>query len=320
MMVDSVDLAVIIVTWNTRQLVLEAIHSLLVDLEDCGVHAGVYVVDCASTDGTVEAIRERYPSVKVYDSPTNLGFAGGNNLALRALGFDNPQTDPNLLPKAVYLLNPDTVVQKGSTAQLLKTLFAHPMNGVVGAKLVYGDGSFQHSAFYFPGLRQIWSEFFPTAGRLREGRFNGRYDRRWYEEHEAFEVDFVLGATMMMRREVILKTGLFDEAFFVYCEEVDWAWRIRKAGYAILTDPRALVVHYGGQSTTQVSAQSQQYLWESRLILYRKHYPQWKYTLAKALVRAGIHAQLRRLARGDIQSASPERLRQAYQHILELAR
>ncbi len=316
----AVDLAVIIVTWNTRQLVLEAINSLLIDLEDCGVSAGVHVVDCASTDGTVQAIRERYPMVTVYPSPTNLGFAGGNNLALRALGFGDPQADFSLLPKAVYLLNPDTVVHKGSTAQLLKTLWAHPTHGVVGARLVYGDGSFQHSAFYFPGLRQIWAEFFPTAGRLREGRFNGRYDRPLYEQSAPFEVDFVLGATMMMRQEVITRIGLLDEAFFVYCEEVDWEWRIRKAGYAILTDPSALVTHFGGQSTVQVSAQSQQYLWESRLILYRKHYPAWKYTLAKALVRAGIHTQLRRLARGEIQSATPERLRQTYERILELAR
>lgn len=318
-MSTPLDLAVIIVTWNTRELVLGAIHSLLLDLETSGVSAGVHVVDCASTDGTVQAIRERYPIVTVYDSPTNLGFAGGNNLALRALGFGDPQADSSLLPKAVYLLNPDTVVERGSTAQLLKTLWEHPTHGVVGARLVYGDGSFQHSAFYFPGLRQIWAEFFPTAGRLREGRFNGRYDRHLYEQSTPFEVDFVLGATMMMRQEVITTVGLLDEAFFVYCEEVDWEWRIRKAGYAILTDPRAKVIHYGGQSTTQVSAQSQQYLWESRLILYRKHYPAWKFTLAKALVRAGMHAQLRRLARGDIQAASSERLRQTYERILELA-
>ncbi|MGV2434121.1 MAG UNVERIFIED_CONTAM: hypothetical protein LVT10_03795 [Anaerolineae bacterium] len=141
-----------------------------------------------------------------------------------------------------------------------------------------------------------------------------------YEQSAPFEVDFVLGATMMMRQEVITRIGLLDEAFFVYCEEVDWEWRIRKAGYAILTDPSALVTHFGGQSTVQASAQSQQYLWESRLILYRKHYPAWKYTLAKALVRAGIHTQLRRLARGEIQSATPERLRQTYERILELAR
>ncbi|MBL8157791.1 MAG: glycosyltransferase family 2 protein, partial [Anaerolineae bacterium] len=165
------------------------------------------------------------------------------------------------LPKAVYLLNPDTITQPGATRQLYDALMNAPDVGLVGAQLAYEDGSFQHSAFGFPGLRQLWTEFFPTPGRLIEGRFNGRYPRALYERGQAFDADCVLGATMMLRREVVEQTGGFDETFFMYCEEIDWAWRIHKAGWRVQCVPAARVVHLAGKSTSQVRPQSVINLW-----------------------------------------------------------
>ena len=99
--------------------------------------------------------------------------------------------------------------------------------GLSGARLIYGDGSFQHSAFSFPGLVQLILDLFVAPARLYESELNGRYPRTLYEQQEPFEVDHPLGATFMLRREAIRDTGLFDEQFRLYCEEIDWAMRIK---------------------------------------------------------------------------------------------
>lgn len=303
-------LAVIIVTWNVCDLALEAVRTLYADLAQSGLSHRVVVVDSASSDGTVEAMRTAFPQVECLASETNLGFAGGNNAGLRLLGFGS-DVPPDTLPEAVYLLNPDTITHLGATRTLYDTLMRFPDVGVVGARLSYGDGSFQHSAFAFPGLRQLWAEFFPLHWRLREGSFNGRYARAAYSGSAPFDVGHTLGATMMLKREVILQTGMFDEQFFMYCEEVDWSWRIHKAGWRILCVPQAHVTHLGGQSSGQVRPRSVINLWDSRLRLYRKHYPKWKLALAQQLVRWGMRRKLR--------STTDPDLRAAYQTVYDMA-
>ncbi|MEL6272118.1 MAG: glycosyltransferase family 2 protein [Chloroflexota bacterium] len=313
------ELAVVIVTWNVRDLALQTLRTLYDDLANSALDATVYVVDSASSDGTAAAIRDQFPDVCLTASEENLGFARGNNTALRQIGFDEPDVDPATLPHAVYLLNPDTITKSGATRTLYDALFSADDVGIVGANLTYGDGSFQHGAFAFPGLRQLYAEFFALPGRFREGHFNGRYPRFLYNGTKPFDVDFTLGATMMLRREAILQTGLFDEDFFMYAEEVDWAWRIHNAGWRALLVPAAYVVHLGGQSTGQASARSTVNLWESRLRLYRKHYPAWKRTAAFAMVRVGMLRKLRRLAFNK--SIPPEQrteLETAYQSIIDM--
>ncbi len=286
------DLAVVLVTWNVRDLALDALDTLYVDLESHGpADSQVWVVDNASHDGTVEAIARRFPQVQLLASVENLGFGAGNNLALRAMGFG--RLKGNELPRAVYLLNPDTRTSAGATSTLYEALVAPPGVGLVGAQLCYEDGSFQHSAFMFPGLRQLWAEFFRLPGRLIEGRFNGRYPRSRYAAGKPFRIDFPLGATMMIRREVIETTGLFDEEFALYCEEIDWAWRIRKAGWRALCVPAALVTHLEGRSSAQARPDSVLKLWRSRARLFRKHYPTWRERAARSLAVHGLQRRLR---------------------------
>lgn len=289
---SAADLAVVIVTRNVCALALDALRSLLVDVETSGLQTDVYVVDSASTDDTVAAIRAEFPQVKLFPSQENRGFGGSNNIAMRRMGFGQPGA---ALPRAVYLLNPDTITQPGATRVLYDALLSEPDVGMVGARLSYGDGSFQHSAFGFPGLRQLWAELFPTPGRLIEATFNGRYPRVLYDGGEPFRVDFVLGATMMLRREVIEQTGMFDEQFFMYCEEIDWAWRMRRAGWAVACVPAARVVHLGGQSTGQARPRSLVNLWTSRLRLFDKYYPRWKRWLARRMVALGMARKIRSL-------------------------
>jgi N-acetylglucosaminyl-diphospho-decaprenol L-rhamnosyltransferase len=313
-----IDLAVIIVSWNTRDLVLNALRSLVADVDAHGPEAAVYVIDNASKDGTVGAVQSAFPQVHLIASEQNLGFAWANNHVLRHIGFgEDNRTD---LPNAVYLLNSDTITQPKATRQLYDVLMSDATIGLVGAQLAYDDGSFQHSAFAFPDLRQLWVEFFPIPGRFIEGRFNGRYPRALYDGQRPFTVDCVLGATMMLRREVVQQTGMFDPQFFMYCEEIDWAWRIHKAGWAVQCVPTAHVTHLAGQSTSQIRTQSFINLWTSRLRLFDKYYPAWKRRVARWMITAGMRRKIRQ-AEGMMQLSLPERvsLVGAYETVYEMA-
>jgi GT2 family glycosyltransferase len=306
----AADLAVVIVNWNVRDLLREALVSLYADLAGSGLSARVIVVDSASADGSAAMVRAEFPQVALFAEPENIGFVRGNNLALRALGLSGPTAEPGG-PRAVYLLNPDTITRPGATRALYEALFAEPRVGLAGANLTYEDGAFQHGAFAFPGLRQLWAEFFWTPGRLIEGRFNGRYPRTAYQSSTPFPVDFVLGAAMMLRAEAIRDVGLMDEGFVMYCEEVDWAWRLRRAGWQARCVPAAHVVHIGGQSSGQVRPQSLIRLWTSRQRLFDLYYPQWKRSAARLLVRMGM----RRLAERARRAGEPADLVAAYEQI-----
>jgi N-acetylglucosaminyl-diphospho-decaprenol L-rhamnosyltransferase len=313
------DLAIIIVTWNVRDLILDALSSLYADLEASNLKAEVYVVDSASTDGTAQVVADNFPQVKLISSDENLGFGGGNNHALRQIGFGTNRSGDEL-PRAVYLLNPDTITKPGATRALYDALMDNPSVGWVGANLSYEDGSFPHGAFAFPGLRQLWVEFFPTPGRLIDGRFNGRYPRMLYDDGQPFAVDFTLGATVMLKREVIEQTGMFDPVFFMYCEEVDWAWRIRDAGWDIQCAPAANVVHLAGKSTSQARPRSIINLWTSRLLLYRRYYPAWKLFLAKRMIAVGMKRKIRQVHQDKtLSSQQRDEIIAAYEQVRTMA-
>lgn len=314
-----VELAVVIVTWNSQAEIGDALESLLNDLEASFDTYRVLVVDGASTDRTVSVVETRFPTVDVIQLGENIGFGQANNAGLAHLGFSAAPDEVNTLPQAVYLLNPDTVTKSGATRALYDALMAQPDVGLVGANLRYGDDSFQHGAFKFPGLRQIWAEFFPTPGRFIEGRFNGRYPRANYAAGKPpFNVDFVLGAAMMLKRDVLLQVGGFDPIFFMYAEEVDLAWRIHGAGWAVQSVPSAHVVHLSGQSTSQVSARSVIHLWESRLKLFKRIMPSWKYAVARWLIIQGMQRKLTQLPPVPDEDAAA--IRNAYQKVIHLAR
>lgn len=314
------DLAVIIVNWNVRDLLRACLRSVYAELDRAAPGAGVWVVDNASGDGSVEMVRREFPQVHLLASEENLGFAAGNNLALRALGFGQGAAEG--CPAAVLLLNPDTELLPGALPALLDGLQQHPRAGIVGPQLQYGDGRFQHSAFDFPGLWQVAIELLPCPGRLHESRLNGRYPRRWYEAGEPFPIGHPLGAAMLVRREAIWQAGLLDESFFMYAEEVDWSLRLRAAGWQAFCVPRARVVHHAGQSTGQLRVESFVNLWRSRKRLYRRHYGRLKVWLTRRLVLAGMGrlARLARIeaARGGIAAEELARRLDAYRRVRQI--
>ncbi len=283
-------LAIIIVSWNTKELLRDSLLAALADAHDSALNTEIWVVDSASSDGTPAMLRDEFPQVKLIASETNLGFAAGNNAALRALGFP-AKIDSQ--PDAVLLLNPDTIVKPGALRTMLDFLLAEPNVGIVGANLQFGDGTFQHGAYAFPGVWQLAIELLPLPGQLYESRLNGRYPRKWIERGVPFPIDHPLGAAMMVQAEAIRQVGLLDENYKMYVEEIDWAWRIKARGWAVYCVPSAHIVHFGGQSTGQIRTESFLNLWRSRARFYRLRYHGWRFSLARQIVRWGMARKAR---------------------------
>jgi GT2 family glycosyltransferase len=300
---EPLDVAIIIVSWNVRDVLSDCLRSLGNELDRSRLHGQVWVVDNASTDGTVALLADLFPQVQVIVNQHNVGFGAGNNQGMRAAAAHHP--------RYYFFLNPDTLIRPSALDKLVKCLDDRPKAGMAGARLVYGDGRFQHSAFAFPGLKQLIFDLYPLPPRLYESWLNGRYPRRYYRPtHPPFAVDHPLGATMLVRADVAESTQGFDESFHMYCEEIDWSWRVRQAGWEIFTVPAAEIVHYGGESTRQIPARSLINLWQSRARLYRKHHSGLRLSLASWLVR-------RRMKRHANKTADPD-LKAAYEQIINI--
>jgi hypothetical protein len=309
------DLAVITVSYNTRQLLADCLEAVLAGMRLSGLAGEVWVVDNASSDGSADMVRQRFPAVHLVAHDENLGFAAGNNLALERIGFGQ-----GVNPRHVLFLNPDTRVVGDALGALVAFLDATPRAGAAGARLVHGDGSFQHSAFRFPGLRQILVDFYPLHQRLVESRFNGRYPRRLYETGRPFVIDHPLGAALMVRGRALAQVGGFDERFFMYCEEIDLCRRLWQAGWEIYAVPAAEIVHLVGQSTGQFRDEMFVALWRSRYLMFEKHESVAFGQAARLLVRCGLRAEARRArAACRLGRLSPAELEQRLSTFAEVA-
>ncbi len=284
-------LAIIIVNWNVADLLRDCLTSLLAEANrHQHLALDIWVVDCASTDQSVAMVRAEFPQVHLITSQKNLGFAGGNNAALREMGFPKPATE---VSEFVLFLNPDTLVKPDALRTMLTFIKSHPKVGLVGANLCFGDGSFQHGAYAFPGLWQLAIELLPLPSRLDESRLNGRYPRQLYAGKKPFPIDHPLGAAMLVRGQAIQQVGLLDEAYHMYVEEVDWAWRMKAAGWAAYCVPTAHIVHFGGQSTGQMQIESFLHLWRSRHRFYHQYYAGLRMMIARQTVYWGMQYRLR---------------------------
>jgi GT2 family glycosyltransferase len=325
------DLGIVIVNWNVRDLLAACLDSIYVDLAQSGLRAGVCVVDNGSTDGSVEMLRAQFPRTRVIEAE-NRGMGAGNNIGLHVLGFDS-STTPNSksqipnpkTPFAALILNPDTVVRPGALRQLIEFLRAYPRAGVAAPKLLNADGSLQHAGFRFPGFGQMFMDLFPPRGRfarLLDSPLNGRYPARAYASGAPFQVDHTLGAAFAVRAETIAECGLFDETFTMYCEEIDWQWRMARAGWERWIVPGAEVIHYGGQSTSQAPAAALMHLWTSRRRLHhRYHTPAFNAVLSR-LVQLGMRRRIRenhrRSQRGQLDPDRRAELNQALTEVIQI--
>lgn len=310
-----VDLSIIIVSYNTAELLRGCLRSVIDGLNNASdaLPDGyeIIVVDNASPDGSAAMVRAEFPQVQLIQNDANAGFAAANNQAIR-------QSNGRYL----LLLNPDTIVFKDAIPKLVAFLDSNPTVGMVTGKLLNPDGTFQHGSFRFPNLWMSFFDFFPLNHRLIGSRLNGRYPPSAYRS--PFEIDHPLGACMLVRREVVEQVGPLSEEFFMYCEEIDWCMRIKRAGWHIYCQPEAKIVHFVAQSTQQFRERMFVELHRSRFLLFKKHYSIFFQRAAKGIVALGVGREMLRAARAYRQgklSDSEFRARwQAYKEIFRIIR
>jgi GT2 family glycosyltransferase len=234
----------------------------------------VCVVDNASNDGSAEMVRTEFPAVHLIVNPTNIGYSAGNNVGLRWFGFSDSQTTTAkaALPRYALLLNPDTLVPPNTFAEMIAFMDLHPDIGVAGPRVRRPDGSLDRAcrrSFPTPEVsfyRQIGlSRLFPTSKR-----FNA-YNLEYIAEDAIHPVDSVVGAYMQLRSAAIQQVGLLDEAFFMYGEDLDWAKRIKDAGWQVWYNGRSEITHVKAAASSQ-SSKSRIDFYEAMWIFYRKHY------------------------------------------------
>jgi GT2 family glycosyltransferase len=284
------DLGIVIVNWNTRDYLRRCLQTVLAS---AGVTYRVIVVDNASSDGSADMVRAEFPTVEAIVSPTNGGYSYANNIGLRALGFRGAGDVAADAPRYALLLNPDTEVPPDALASMVRYMDDHPEIGAAGPKLVLEDGSLDLAcrrsfptpvvSFYrFSGL----SKLFP-----RHPQF-GRYNMTFVDPDVEIEVDSVVGAYMQVRRAALEAVGLLDETFFMYGEDLDWAYRIKKAGWKVFYYP-AVTVRHIKRAASRRSPKAQFEFQRAMLIFYRKHYrattPLWLHSLVMMglLVKGG---------------------------------
>ncbi|HUG14219.1 MAG TPA: glycosyltransferase family 2 protein [Thermomicrobiales bacterium] len=280
----------VIVNYRTPDLTARAIERLRAGLLD-DVKLSVTVVDNGSADGSAEWLQARFPDLDVLVSVRNLGFAGGNNLALRRILAT--RTSPRSTePEFVLLLNSDVEVQPDTVSTLTRFLVENPDAGIVGPKIVLPDGRLDlacRRGFPTPA-RAFWkltgiSRLFP-----RRARFTG-YNLTHLPEDETADVDSVVGACMLLRVEAIESAGLLDEHFFMYGEDLDWAYRIKQHGWRVVYYPTTRVVHLKGATTRRQSYRMIIEFYRAMWLFHRKHYASSALFLINWLVLAGIVAR-----------------------------
>jgi GT2 family glycosyltransferase len=255
------DLSIVVVTWNTRDLVLECLASIEAELRRDGgspdLSAETCVVDNASSDGTQEAIRRRFPWVQLVSLPRNVGFAAGSNAGLRALRG-----------RHALLLNSDARLERGVLSRCVDYLDAHPDVGVVGPQLLNPDGSKQNSIHNFPMLA---TELLPKG--IFQYLFRRRFPSRRWAGDSPIDVEAVAGAALFLRASLLREVGPLPEEYFFFLEETDWCLRVGGAGWRVVHLPDVFVTHLsGGSSKRRSPALTRIEYHRSLYRFFRKHH------------------------------------------------
>ena len=241
-------LSVVFLNYNTRDLTRQALSSVLAAAE--GLEVEIFVVDNASVDGSADMVAEEFPQVKLIRNAANVGFAAGNNVALR-----------QVTGEYVLLINTDTIVRRDALRTMVEFLDAHPEAGACGCKILDPDGTLQlDSRRGFPTPLAAFckmsglSRFFPKHPLI------AHYHMTYLDPEQTAEVEVLSGSCMMVRKAAMDQVGLLDEDYFMYGEDIDWCYRFHQAGWKIYYVPTTSIIHFRGESGRGVPLR----------ILYRK--------------------------------------------------
>ena len=253
------DLSIIIINYNVKEFLQNLLHSI--EKASANINKEIIIVDNASDDGSVELIKQRFPSCKLISNDKNLGFGKANNQALKiATG------------KYFLLINPDSIVSEDTFDKMIAFFKKNSEAGLAGCKILNPDGTLQLACRRsYPGP---WTSFCKVTGlsNLFPGsKIFARYNLTYLDENKTYEVDAISGSFMMMRKEVYDKVGGFDEEFFMYGEDLDLCYRIKSAGYKVFYVHRTQVIHYKGESTKRSRLDETKLFYDAMHLFVKKH-------------------------------------------------
>jgi len=253
------DLSIVIVNWNVRDFLEKCLRSVYAFTQ--GLEYEIFVVDNASTDGSVEMVRALFPGVRVIACVANLGFSAANNLAMKqALGAH------------VAMLNPDTELTGNAFKDMIEYSRSRGGAVCVAPRLTYADGSLQPSCRHFPTLfTDLMTKLYLDSLFPRSVFFN-RYKMGMWPHDREREVDQPYGACLLFRAADLRRLGYMDERYFMYYDEVDLCYRFARAGGKILYLPRFSIIHYANRSSNQAADECHRWKTQSQMLFYRKHY------------------------------------------------
>lgn len=270
------DVSIIIVNYNTRELTLNCIQSVMESRVSYGYE--IILVDNASNDGMIKAVAEKFPQVVCIANTDNVGFAKANNQGMRAARG-----------RYILLLNSDTVVQPDTLEVMLRFMDEHPEVGASGCKIVLPDGSLDKACkrgFPTPSASFYYafgfSKLFPHVPRFNQ------YQLGYLDPDQEYPIDSLVGAFMLVRREAIDQVGMLDEEFFMYGEDIDWCYRIKQGGWQNYYFPRTQIIHYKGASSRKKPFKIIYEFHRAMILFHRKHYRSKYAWPVNVLVYAGV--------------------------------
>lgn len=255
-----IDVSVIIVNYNVRYFIEQCLSSVL--KSKSGLNVEIIVVDNNSVDNSVNAIKAKFPQVKLIANKVNVGFAKANNQAIK-------------IAKGKYflLLNPDTLVEEDTLKKSFDFMENDDKVGALGVKLIDGEGKFlPESKRSLPTLLSSLYRFSGLSKVFPKSKIFNKYNLGFLEENETNEVDVLCGAFMFIRADILPEVGYLDEDFFMYGEDIDYSYRIQKAGYKIIYFPKTTIIHFKGESTKKSSLKYHNIFYKAMAIFAKKHY------------------------------------------------
>ncbi len=271
-------LAVIIVSYNVREFLEQALLSLQKALQH--VQHEIFVVDNASSDGTVAFLQKRFSGITFFENDQNVGFARANNQAIAQTNADY-----------ICLINPDTIVQEDTFAVLLDFFEKHSDAGMVGCKVLNPDGSLQLACRRsFPTPWVALTKIVGLAKLFPKSRLFGRYNLTYLDPEQVSEVEAISGSFMLVRRSLVEHIGGLDEDFFMYGEDLDWCYRIRQTGHKIYYVPDTQIIHFKGESSKKSPFQQRRLFYEAMRLFVQKHFKKGTAVVPSWLLVTAIYA------------------------------
>jgi N-acetylglucosaminyl-diphospho-decaprenol L-rhamnosyltransferase len=282
------DLGIVVVNYNVRERLRDCLESVYASRGAMDFH--VCVVDNGSTDGSADMVAAEFPHVHLIRSENN-GYAAGNNLGLRALGFppSGRELAEKKFPRYALLLNPDTVLPPSALADMMAFMALHSQAGVAGPRLVREDGSLDRACRRsFPTPEVAFYRFFGLSRLFPSSRRFGRYNVTFLPPDVTTQVDSVVGAFMLIRGEALAQVGLLDERYFMYAEDLDLCFRLKQRGWQVWYNAEVTVLHYKGESSRQRSGFANVQFYRTMRLFHDKHFRKHTFFLVNWLIHGAI--------------------------------